>query len=365
METHPESSLKCFLCHMSFPTRRGLSMHRLLVHSKARSSESDEEKAAVVGFYDLSFIDFAVKKFSLVAKSWCEDNSRKSSSAYHNFVCKECMKAFPCKSALILHQHTHTPEKTAQCPLCECDFMDSQQLHVHMVKHISDKAFDDLQQQTSADKENLDPRNMCQQDFLGMVGLTTTKEYGTGKSPVKEEKAKKKESSILNVEKNENNDYFAKLGQVFSTTVPPIHPFFKHADEMPKDFAEFQKMLQNAAAQGLMPMQSQMGALFPGMEHLAQMNPSQFAAFMPSMIPFGLAPNMPGFSAMAAAMMTNASMMHAMSSHNLSSPLPTPPPNSDGGSGGSGSSGDMGEQKCSFPCKYCDMVFPNYRMLKG
>jgi hypothetical protein len=46
---------------------------------------------------------------------------------------------------------------------------------------------------------------------------------------------------------------------------------------------------------------------------------------------------------------------------NLSSPLPTPPPSSESGSG---SSGEM-TSKGMFPCKYCDMLFPNYRALKG
>lgn len=297
-------------------------------------------------------MDFSVTKFPLVAKSWCEENLRQSSSDYHKYVCKECAKAFPCKSALVMHLHTHDPEKTAQCPLCECDFIDNKELHLHMTKHMSDKAFDEVMDSDDIEEDNSDENSPTEMvgkpDFLASFGLIAEKN-----SP-KEEKVKKEKPSadaILNMEKMENNDYFAKLGQVFSPFVSPLHPMFKKSGE--EAMEEIKKLMQNSPS-GILPA-------FPpiaGLEHLHGVNLSQFSAFLPSMIPYSLASQM---TPTLAAMMSASQMMNAaLNSQNMSSPLPTPPPSSES----SGSSGEI-NNKGVFPCKYCDMLFPNYRALKG
>lgn len=360
LETHPELSQNCQQCNLSFKSGRELDMHKLVAHSKSKQNDDDERSIksaaseAVIGFHDLSFMDFSVTKFPLVAKSWCEENVRKASSDYHKYICKDCGKAFPCKSALIMHIHTHNPEKTAQCPLCECDFIDNKELHIHMTKHMSDKAFDEVMDSDDIEEDNEDgdhiPEMIGKHDFLASCGLIAEK------NPP-DEKIKKEKSvseTILNIEKKENNDYFAKLGQVFSPFISPINPMFKKNGEDAKSMAELQKLLQNSP-NGMLPTFPPI----PGMEHLHGINLAQFSAFLPSMIPYSLASQM---TPTLAAMMNASQMMNAaLSNQNLSSPLPTPPPSSESGSG---SSGEM-TSKGMFPCKYCDMLFPNYRALKG
>ncbi|XP_076110794.1 ras-responsive element-binding protein 1-like isoform X3 [Mytilus galloprovincialis] len=358
LETHPELSQNCQQCNLSFQSTRELDLHKLVAHSKSKDDDEKSIKSplseAVVGFHDLGFMDFSVTKFPLVAKSWCEENVRQSSSDYHKYICKECTKAFPCKSALLMHIHTHNPEKTAQCPLCECDFIDNKELHVHMAKHMADKAFDEVMDSDDIDEEDTDghgtPEMVGKHDFLASFGLIAEK------NPTEEKIKKEKPMSetILNMEKNENNDYFAKLGQVFSPFISPIHPMGKKNGEEIKSMAELQKLIQSSS-NGMMPP----FPAIPGMEHLQGINLNQFSAFLPSMIPYSLASQM---TPTLAAMMSASQMMNAaLSSQNMSSPLPTPPPSSESGSG---SSGEM-NNKGVFPCKYCDMLFPNYRALKG
>ncbi|XP_062584858.1 ras-responsive element-binding protein 1-like isoform X1 [Saccostrea cucullata] len=372
LDTHPEYSMKCGICHMSFPTPRGLSMHKLMVHSKEKSVEDSENTPepkssppAVVGFYDLGFMDFSVKKFPLVAKSYCEENVRISSSIYHNFHCSECAKAFPSRAALLLHEYTHSPEKTSQCPLCECDFLDTNELHLHMVKHLSDKAFNDVMVKSKTEKvlKSPKPDKIGKHDFLASFGLTTVSEAELLQKRDKELKLEANPS----MDKKENNDYFARLGQVFSSDISPINPLIaaKFAqmspEEQAKAYIEAQKFVQAAMA---------MPQFFQGMEQFSGLNASQFKAFMPSLLPLGLtkssANNAMSLNQLTtlAAMTSPAMLTSMMGGQNISSPLPTPPPSSE-----SGSSGEMSDKYPNkngvFQCKYCDLVFTNYRTMKG
>jgi len=376
LETHTNVTMKCTICHMALSTLRGLNMHKLMMHSKVKTPKEDTEQkeevnsaaaAAVIGFYDLSFVDFSVKKFSLIAKSWCETNARKTSSAYHNFMCKECVKSFPCKSALKLHLNTHSREKTSQCPICGCDYMDTRELHMHMIKHMSDKTFADAQKpsnrrkaSTSSSSTNSKVQQIGKHDFLAAFGLTANVP-----SLVDMEKKPKGAAKSLDftheLDKKENNDYFAKLGQVFSPNISPVRSSkFKGSDES-MDFADVQKILQNASTGMFSGFQSSLSNL----DQIPMLNPSQLSAFMPSLMQgaFALSPGNISMPTMAA--MINAShMINSLANHSTSSSrLPTPPNSESGSSGGSSSlsPGDKG----LFPCKYCDLVFPNYRTLKG
>lgn len=357
---------------MSFPTPRGLNMHKLMVHSKDKSVEDAENKpesrsppSAVVGFYDLGFMDFSVKKFPLVAKAYCEDNVRIPSSIYHNFQCSECPKAFPSRAALLLHEYTHSPEKTSQCPLCECDFLDTNELHLHMVKHLSDKAFNDVMVRSKPEKVLKSPKadKIGKHDFLASFGLTTTSEAELLQKKDKESMLESNSS----MDKKENNDYYARLGQVFSSDITPLNPLIaaKFAqmspEEQAKAYIDAQKFIQAAMA---------MPQIFQGMEQMSGLNASQLKAFMPSLLPLGLskssANNAMSLSQLTtlAAMTSPALLTSAMRGQSLSSPLPTPPPSSE-----SGSSGEMSDKYPNkngvFQCKYCDLVFTNYRTMKG
>lgn len=372
LDTHPEYSMKCGICQMSFPTPRGLNMHKLMVHSKDKSVEDAENKpesrsppSAVVGFYDLGFMDFSVKKFPLVAKAYCEDNVRIPSSIYHNFQCSECPKAFPSRAALLLHEYTHSPEKTSQCPLCECDFLDTNELHLHMVKHLSDKAFNDVMVRSKPEKVLKSPKadKIGKHDFLASFGLTTTSEAELLQKKDKESMLESNSS----MDKKENNDYYARLGQVFSSDITPLNPLIaaKFAqmspEEQAKAYIDAQKFIQAAMA---------MPQIFQGMEQMSGLNASQLKAFMPSLLPLGLskssANNAMSLSQLTtlAAMTSPALLTSVMGGQSLSSPLPTPPPSSE-----SGSSGEMSDKYPNkngvFQCKYCDLVFTNYRTMKG
>ncbi|XP_021349975.1 ras-responsive element-binding protein 1-like isoform X2 [Mizuhopecten yessoensis] len=370
-ESHPNfSSLKCHLCHMNFHTLRSLSLHKTLVHAKARKTEKEDDEckedvraaaAAVIGFYDLSFVDFSIKKFSLIAKSWCEQNARKSSSVYHHFVCKECSKAFPCKGALKLHLNTHSRAKTSQCPLCECDYMTTKELHLHMIKHMSDKAFADVQKPVQSNRrkpaKDTKAEEVGKHDFLASFGLTANVE--SLDVTEKEHKPVLSGNNFKVHERKENNEYFAKLGQIFSPTVSPIHPSKKmEPTENDNDFANIAKILQTSATGGLL---AGLPGHVAGLEQLGLLNQSQLAAFMPA---FLNSYNHPSFLSTMPAMM-NASHMMSLANQGDPSPLSTPPPSGEGNSSGGSASSPSNDSKIAFPCKYCDLVFPNYRALKS
>lgn len=312
-------------------------------------------------------MDFSIAKFCLIAKAWCEENARKSGSPYHNFMCKECLKAFPCKAALKLHSNTHSEEKTSKCPLCESDFMDTTSLHIHMIKHMSDIAFSEAQKHSQKYNRKSITSDKAEEigkhDFLASFGLNAKIEAS---SDIKDKSIRKRQAvSPHSMEKRENTDYFAKLGQIFSPTVSPIKA--NKSDDGFAEFAEFAKMLQSLSPSGLMNgVTPQMSA---GLEQYASMlNPAQLAAFLPSFMPFGMGNSGMNMSELSA-MMTQNQMLYNMANKN--SGLPTPPPsnapsNESNSSGGNVSSpGDKNNSNIVYPCKYCDMMFPNYRTLKG
>nr|XP_015210078.1 PREDICTED: ras-responsive element-binding protein 1 isoform X2 [Lepisosteus oculatus] len=112
METHPDTTLRCDLCCISFRTHRGLLRHNTVVHRQLPTDPSGKpfiqnNPSISVGFNDLAFIDFSCRKFPRIAQVWCETNLRRCTSKFHRFVCETCNKAFPLQSALDLHMHTH------------------------------------------------------------------------------------------------------------------------------------------------------------------------------------------------------------------------------------------------------------------
>ncbi|KAI1297297.1 Ras-responsive element-binding protein 1 [Halotydeus destructor] len=103
--------------------------------------------APAVGFYDLTFTDFSSNKFSLIAKSLCENNARKSSSPYHEFECPKCQRAFPCSSALTIHisqgcSHSllsplssSSSSSSTYCSVCRTELGSQALLIRHRLKH--------------------------------------------------------------------------------------------------------------------------------------------------------------------------------------------------------------------------------------
>ncbi|KAK3600951.1 hypothetical protein CHS0354_004159 [Potamilus streckersoni] len=364
LETHSSySSNNCLICNLSFPSNHKLRMHKILVHTKAQNmskcpEEVGEEDKNItnVGFHDLTFVDFSVEKFALIAKHFCEENTRISSSAYHNFECKTCLKAFPCKSALNLHSNNHDKELVTKCPLCECDFVDVDELHTHMLKHVSDKAFAELHTSLRADGADIsNPHDsMAKQDFMAMFELK-----------VKEDEEKntnsKKSSNLIKSETLMNNDYFAKLGQAFSSKINPISPLFqqiplfRNAGSSTLD--EYHRMLEIATMSlGMMPGLPGQSPTNLGRSPLSVHSPSssKFSLTMPPQISIPQSSTTSGRS----------DMITVNGSFGSSSPSP-----STSDSSSCVSLQDLNDIKPNskglYPCKYCDESFQNYRALKG
>ncbi|XP_069769621.1 ras-responsive element-binding protein 1 isoform X2 [Narcine bancroftii] len=112
METHPDSSLRCSLCCISFKTHRGLLRHNTMIHKQLPTDVSGKpyiqnNPTIPVGFHDLGFIDFSCRKFPLISQMWSEVNLRRCTSKFHRFICEMCNKAFPMLAALSLHMKSH------------------------------------------------------------------------------------------------------------------------------------------------------------------------------------------------------------------------------------------------------------------
>ncbi|XP_051737490.1 ras-responsive element-binding protein 1 isoform X2 [Ctenopharyngodon idella] len=149
METHPDTTLRCDLCCISFRTHRSLLRHNAATHKQLPTDPNGQpfiqnNPSIPLGFNDLAFIDFSCQKFPRIAQIWCETNLRRCTGKFHRFVCDTCDKAFPLSSALDLHKASHetssdTQETTSplimkdELPIPEkSSFMDSLGL-----KHIS------------------------------------------------------------------------------------------------------------------------------------------------------------------------------------------------------------------------------------
>uniref|UniRef100_A0A8C1WQC6 Ras-responsive element-binding protein 1 n=2 Tax=Cyprinus carpio TaxID=7962 RepID=A0A8C1WQC6_CYPCA len=166
METHPDTTLRCDLCCISFRTHRGLFRHNAATHKQLPTDPNgrpfiQNNPSIPLGFNDLAFIDFSCLKFPQIAQIWCETNLRRCTGKFHRFVCDTCDKAFPLSSALDLHKTSHeTSHETSSgsnettSPLIMKDvlptpeknsFMDSLGLqHISQVKPAPSE--DDVQQ---------------------------------------------------------------------------------------------------------------------------------------------------------------------------------------------------------------------------
>ncbi|KAM4688658.1 ras-responsive element-binding protein 1 isoform 2-T2 [Discoglossus pictus] len=112
MESHPEASLKCDTCCISFRTHRGMLRHNAVIHKLLPRDPSGKpfiqnNPSIPAGFNDLGFTDFSCRKFPIISQGWCETNLRRCISEFHRFICDVCDKAFPMYSSLIRHKESH------------------------------------------------------------------------------------------------------------------------------------------------------------------------------------------------------------------------------------------------------------------
>ncbi|XP_042320588.1 ras-responsive element-binding protein 1 isoform X2 [Sceloporus undulatus] len=116
MEAHPDTSLRCDICCITFRTHRGLLRHNAAIHKQLPKDPTGKpfiqnNPSIPAGFHDLGFTDFSCKKFPRISQVWCETNLRRCTSEFHRYVCEMCNKAFPMQLALKLHTETHATDQ--------------------------------------------------------------------------------------------------------------------------------------------------------------------------------------------------------------------------------------------------------------
>ncbi|XP_068019094.1 ras-responsive element-binding protein 1 isoform X4 [Melanerpes formicivorus] len=116
MEAHPDNSLRCDICCITFRTHRGLLRHNAVIHKQLPRDPMGKpfiqnNPSIPAGFHDLGFTDFSCRKFPRISQVWCETNLRRCISDFHRFICETCNKAFPMLSALKLHMETHVADQ--------------------------------------------------------------------------------------------------------------------------------------------------------------------------------------------------------------------------------------------------------------
>lgn len=164
METHPNDPIMCQNCKV-------LSINYIAhVEHKCNTENSD---ISACGFHDLAFMDFTSKKFSLVSKSYCEQNIKRPSSAFHIFECPMCKKAFPCSRALKLHLQAHESKIGTFCHSCQCDFAAAPFLQVHQLKHRSAEHCHHESHRNEIQIGEAQLPHAGKEDFLALLNLQT------------------------------------------------------------------------------------------------------------------------------------------------------------------------------------------------
>ncbi|KAH0617942.1 hypothetical protein JD844_016730, partial [Phrynosoma platyrhinos] len=116
MEAHPDTSLRCDICCITFRTHRGLLRHNAAIHKQLPKDPTGKpfiqnNPSIPAGFHDLGFTDFSCRKFPHISQVWCETNLRRCTSDFHRYICEMCNKAFPMQLALTLHTETHATDQ--------------------------------------------------------------------------------------------------------------------------------------------------------------------------------------------------------------------------------------------------------------
>ncbi|KAK0181133.1 hypothetical protein PV327_003440 [Microctonus hyperodae] len=106
-QKHPDFKPHCDLCDQTFQNYRCLVIHQYLTHYSSNNSSINGKnmKNSVVGFPDLTFMDFSADKFPAIARAVCEQSiHRPATGESATFQCTKCSRAFPCRSALDSHE---------------------------------------------------------------------------------------------------------------------------------------------------------------------------------------------------------------------------------------------------------------------
>ncbi|XP_035219740.1 ras-responsive element-binding protein 1-like isoform X1 [Stegodyphus dumicola] len=265
METHPNDPIRCQKCEIISVNYSAHTDHKCNIL---------ECKLPVkcypfpCGFQELNFMDFTADKFSLVSKSFCEQNIKRPSSAFHVFECSECKKAFPCGRALKLHQRVHETKVGTFCPSCQCDFAAASFLQLHQLKHRSPEHClnNSFSGEVVHDAQN-HSSHAGKEDFLALLNLQTKQSQlsfikGLKSYPVKEDnfenfdyfvhgKVSNKETKVgdADASNNNNNNDFADIQSIISLTskaplisaaqtspvaVRPVSPLSVPSSQQPK-----------------------------------------------------------------------------------------------------------------------------------
>lgn len=97
-DNHPDFPAKCHQCGQMFKNNKLLNFHRVTFHT-----DDSHKKNYIVGFKDLTYMDFSSEKFKHIARVECERNFHKTTGAL-KFVCSKCQRGFPCANSLDIHQ---------------------------------------------------------------------------------------------------------------------------------------------------------------------------------------------------------------------------------------------------------------------
>ncbi|XP_076339085.1 ras-responsive element-binding protein 1-like isoform X2 [Tachypleus tridentatus] len=297
-----------------------------ITQEKKKELESQNTLAQPsVGFRDVTFVDFSLDKFSLIAKTYCEQNKRRPSSAFHNFQCPKCNKGFPCGSALRLHKINHNEKMTTYCPSCRCDFESPLSLQSHQLKH---KAIERCFEEVHADKDCIETLNSesnhlgpKKQDFLALLELQT-KGSEVALKPVNRETRE----GIF-----ENPSYF-----IYGKPKEEVRKGM--ATEPTGDFADIQSILSVTSKSPLLSS--------------VRSSPVAASPASPPQPTTSVSPESPLVADTAAVSPSSPSKTEQSNTKNK--------PSNDHNSEPSGQLNEMGE----FPCDYCNFSFKSASALK-
>ncbi|TRY53822.1 hypothetical protein DNTS_002783 [Danionella cerebrum] len=164
MDTHPDTTLRCNVCCITFRTHRGLLRHNAAIHKQLPIDPSGQpfiqnNPSIPLGFGDLAFIDFSCQKFPHIAQVWCESNLRRCASKFHKFVCEVCNKAFPLQQSLDLHKASDN---------CSITSTEPQEHNVDAVTDVNSHSQDS--QEDGETSPQMEP-SIGKNSFMGCLGL--------------------------------------------------------------------------------------------------------------------------------------------------------------------------------------------------
>ena len=120
----PEKTFPCDLCDKYLNTKEALSVHKNI------HAEMTKYKCEVVD----CTLDFANRK-SMLQHLRVDHGIEKTPDSRVFYMCPDCGKQFPTKSAMQDHQIKHSDEKNFVCMECGKQFKRKESLHFHMKKH--------------------------------------------------------------------------------------------------------------------------------------------------------------------------------------------------------------------------------------